>query len=254
MVFAWKNEDEVPASFPKKQSAATPVPAADGENLLTVNGIDYRYYFFKLRSEDSLELIPNFKERRPARLITSENNCRSAINAGFYTESGLPLGLFFAEGRLWTNIAQSLTFNGFLAKTKSGKPEIISARGADDLITRIGRGELDFVFQTGPLYDLAAPKQPNFIDIKYARRHLIAQDRESNFYFFSVFEKGSLFNGPMLKDIPVFFAQPEIRRVADFQRILNLDGGSASYYFDKENEMSEANPVGAILCEKSVQR
>lgn len=248
LVFGWwrlSEDGQGVVVSPKMAPTFTPMPT---EQVVTLGGVEYQYRFFTLEPEAKIKIIPNFQEKKTAREIVSESGCCFAVNAGFYTESDLPLGLFFANGRSWTNFAQSLTFNGFLIREKSGGLAIINAFEAENLVERIGAGGIDFVFQSGPLYDLAAARQPNFIDKKYARRHLVAQDDSGDFWFFSIFEKESFFNGPRLEDIPTLFTDSEIGELADFRTVLNLDGGSASYFFDGEDEVTEANPVGAILC------
>lgn len=239
-----------PVEDPERESAGPTVTPSlsPQENLLTLNEVEYQYHYYRLQSDDRLELIPNFQEKKPAGEIIKEAGCDFAINAGFYTETDMPLGLFFAQDRLWSNFTQSPTFNGLLVVEKEDGIELVSAVEADDMVERIGGGEVFFAFQSGPLYDLTLAKQPNFFDKKYARRHLAAVDAGGGIWLFSVFEDGSLFNGPRLEDIPAFFVAEPISRLAEFIAVLNLDGGSASFYDDGVNTINEAKPVGALLC------
>ncbi|KKQ90049.1 MAG: hypothetical protein UT14_C0045G0001, partial [Candidatus Shapirobacteria bacterium GW2011_GWE1_38_92] len=60
--------------------------------------------------------------------------------------------------------------------------------------------------------------------------------------------------GPRLKDIIPIFQSPQFRQIADFTKILNLDGGTASAFFNQNIKVEELQFVGSFLCGISVQK
>lgn len=200
----------------------------------------YQFYFHQFAKNESLELVPNFENATFSAQIMKNKSCTFGINGGFYQTNRMPLGLFQIGSKKIGAQIQSSTFNGFFSSS-SGIIAITSSPIA--LFS-----PSDFIFQSGPLIFLKNQIQPNFIDEDYSRRNLIAKTVSGNYYFFSIFEKDNVFNGPRLKDLREIFLSEDLRKIADFELLLNLDGGSASTFYDKNVQVEEYKMIGSFLC------
>ena len=107
--------------------------------------------------------------------------------------------------------------------------------------------QLNFALQSGPYFDFSTPAQTH-INQEYDRRHLVLKDDQNRFYFFSISFLDQAFSGPKLDDIPEFFSLPDIKKIANFTTALNLDGGSASAFYDGHYLVQELTPIGSLLC------
>lgn len=208
----------------------------------------YSFYYHKIKSNETLELIPNFKEASFSGKIFAENNCSFGINGGFYTKENQPLGLFQIGEKKYSNLIESTTFNGLFENQNNA----LSIKPAAANI--ISYHKNDFVFQSGPIFFVNPPipknKQEKYIDKNYARRSLVAYDHQNNSYLFSFFEKDNLTSGPRLEDISDIFLTKTLASITNFDFVLNLDGGSASAFYDKNVQVEEFKPIGSFLCGK----
>ena len=234
------------------QPSVTPIQENAARHEIEFQNKTYEFFFHKIAAGETLDLIPNFQESTFSAQIVKNNNCSFGINAGFYKKEGGPLGLFFTEQKVYGEKILSTTFNGFFSLAahprESGDPGFgfsISSFPADD------SSQYKFIFQTGPLIFLKNEVQPNFIEEDFSRRHLIAKSTNGDFFLFSIFEKGNVFNGPRLKDLREIFLVSEFTQISDFELLLNLDGGSASAFYDDGVQVEEFKPIGSFLCGKN---
>ncbi|HAP38094.1 hypothetical protein A2574_00105 [Candidatus Shapirobacteria bacterium RIFOXYD1_FULL_38_32] len=236
--------------LPDPTITTTPTPSAPQPQNLSFLNRNFQYYFLKIKSNQTLSLISNFSNHQTSSAIIKNNQCLFGINGGFYHPDNTPLGLFVINGQQLGQYTSSPTFSGFLTKNQKNQ---IAIQNIDpnnpDLLKNY-----QFILQSGPLFDPINNPNPIFSDSEYARRHLIAQDTEGNLYLFSIFEKGAAFGGPRLKDIIPIFQSPQFRQIADFTKILNLDGGTASAFFNQNIKVEELQFVGSFLCGISVQK
>lgn len=224
----------------------TPEPSAPQTQTSEVQfkNKTYQFHFHKIERNETLKLVPNFTEATFSAYIMKNENCTFGVNGGFYKKEGGPLGLFQIGEKKYGELIQSTTFNGILTK-KDGKLSVLPTSTFYPPST-----SSDFLLQSGPLIFLKNNIQPNFLDRDFSRRHLIARDTNGIFYLFSIYEKDNKFNGPRLEDLREIFLSPDFAKIADFELILNLDGGSASAFYDKGVQIEEFKPIGSFLCGK----
>lgn len=231
------------------------VPTKTPAKEFKLDGKTYQFYFHKIEKKETLSLIPNFQNAIFSLQIMKNNNCTFGINGGFYKKEGGSLGLFYTDQKLYGTKIQSTTFNGILGGKKDGTLFIMSSMDFP-VYSDYSASVYQFLLQSGPLIFLKNALQPNYIEEDYSRRSLIAKTVGGDFYLFSIFEKDNAFNGPRLKDLRGIFLTPEfIGKIPDFsgtsfELILNLDGGSASAFYDKNVQVEEFNPIGSFLCGK----
>ena len=92
------------------------------------------------------------------------------------------------------------------------------------------------------------------IDDEPARRSLLGIDDQDRLFVLAVVQKENTFSGPLLVDLPVLFNDERVQRQVRLRIILNLDGGSASFFYNNTNNepfmLSELTPIGSLLCMK----
>src|SRR3990167_3016535 len=105
----------------KEEPSPTPLTVPNGEVIETIfNNTDYQLLVIPIKTKDSILLIPNFANGKNAESLVKKNNCRSAINGGFYREDGNPLGLFYSQGEISGKQIQSQLISGFLWQDLNG--------------------------------------------------------------------------------------------------------------------------------------
>ena len=209
---------------------------------LQYNGRSYAYMFFKVEELANLELILN-SEKESFRSLVSNNNCVAAINAGFYDALDKPLGLWFANGLLLSNVAEdSALLNGFFNVSRDGLAHIDSDISEE--------ANFQLALQSGPLlYNDGTPLPLKLITDKNSRRSLVLVSDKGVVYFVTVFDPQSVFSGPFLVDLPaVLQVFAEAENITPLSA-LNLDGGFASAFFDGENNLPEFKGVGGAICQ-----
>lgn len=203
-----------------------------------LNNVSYGIYFQEVGSD--LTLIPNFSEKKSTEKVFAENGCKYGANGGFYKKEGGALGLFARNGKIMGEEITSATFNGYFWK-----------KGADmglDWSKPEGWIQTDFILQSGPLFDVEFSGKGKFVDEEQRRRVLAASDKGGKFYFVVIFEKDNSYGGPKLSEIAEILRKSKFR---DFDRALNLDGGSASaFYGENGAKLWEIANVGSFLCGK----
>ncbi len=231
------------------------LPTKDEPKKIKIDEKEYQFYFHKIEKNEKLILIPNFEEATFSAQIFKNNSCDFGINGGFYKKEGGPLGLFQTGEKKLGNQIQSATFNGFFSfcdscknrNTNSGFSISSSTTIVDHTST-----SYDFIFQSGPLIYVKNQNQPNYIDEDYSRRSLAVKTADGEFYFFIIFERNNILKGPRLQDLKDIFLSEDFRKIADFEILLNLDGGSASAFYDKDIQVEEFKPIGSFLCGKKI--
>lgn len=239
-----ENSTTPPASFtsPILPSALSTFPS----HVIEINYGNQllQMYVVEIPPTANLMLIPNFTEKEFGETIVTKNGCIHAINGGFYKTDGKPLGLFkIQEKTLGKEVTSSLV-NGFFWQEKSGKRTISNKKP----------GRLDtvkFIFQTGPLAHVGEYKL-QLINDNNSRRSLLANDRNDKLYMIKLVDKENTRSGPLLSDIPNILFQPKVQETYPFVTMLNLDGGSASFFYTKDQNgpfvLSELTPIGSLLC------
>lgn len=203
-----------------------------------LNGRELEVYYQEIKG--SLSLIPNFADKESSEKVFLDNNCKYGANGGFYTKEGGPLGLFAANGKIIGEELKSSTFNGFFwGKGGNFWLELTVPRDLENV---------DFALQSGPLFDVGYSGKGSFLEEDQKRRVMVVDDNSGKFYFVAIIEKGNNFGGPKLSEIAEVL---RASKIANFNRALNLDGGSASAFYGENGEKFwEIVNVGSFFCGK----
>lgn len=201
------------------------------------NNQNYIIYYSPLLNKE-ISLIPNFTSPISGSRLAEKSSCTVASSGGFYTKENTPLGFFKTNGNtLSRNITKTNLITGYFYITDKGTPHI-GAEAPENAPT---------ILQTGPLFT-SSDLFPTKID-EPARRIVIIEDTNGMLYIAGVVSEENSFSGPFLSDIPpVIFS---IREPFKVHRVLNLDGGAASFYRDETGfSLPELVRIGSMVCIK----
>jgi exopolysaccharide biosynthesis protein len=238
-----------PSSTVLSNAAPTPTPfiLPNGKFVDVVfQSRTYRIHMLPIPDQSHIRLIPNFEGSSYGIDIVQSARCTLAINGGFYTGSKKPLGLFITDGKILGKRTQSNVANGFLWLDRFGSLRM-ERQPLDNTF------DAEFILQSGPFIPVTG-KRMSMIKDDFARRSLIGEDDNNHFYLLSASLADESFSGPLLGDIPIIFSLPQVQAIIPIKTVLNLDGGSTSFYYSKgeagEFVRSELAPVGSIICVK----
>lgn len=250
ILYFFNRRTEKPIVIESVRTTSTPTPSPSPtiklqSNLKTIE-IPYEKQILRVLIKPlstTPSLLPNFSTKLSSSELVNKHACDVALNGGFYTKEDKPLGLFTVESKVYGEEVSSTLVTGFLS---AGKEKHISINKTlpEDTST--------FALQTGPLFTLPRNTPMSMVDDEFSRRSVIGEDEEGNFYAISMHDRDNLFSGPKLADVPVLLSIKKIRDEVSFSKALNLDGGSASFFYSKEDgiHLSELITVGSVLCIK----
>ena len=225
--------------FSKNDSVqeATSQKAEIFDTELSVKIENYAVYWLELQNISSLTLNPNYDEKLASSQILTEAECKSLINAGFYTEDGKPVGLFVSDGETLRKFSTNSLFNG-----------VFYIKGNDFGIIDTNPKNPDYALQTGPiLLEAGDVRNLSLNNDKSARRVVLATSEDS-IVFLVFFDSESVYLGPYLDDLPQLVNDFSQQNNLDIIDAINLDGGSASAFITKDVALSELSPIGSYFC------
>lgn len=235
----WKTNTPVPA--PESQSSQiTHTPTIAPTKTVQVNAQETGYAYI-LTAPSQVSLLTNFQTRTSARELMETQNCESGVNAGFYDTEGQPLGLFIADGQTLNQAVESKLLNGFFAVTPQNNAEIVDSNPKNARLA----------VQTGPLLMLEGSPLPlRILSDERARRMVAATTTNGEVVFLTLFSPDSVFDGPLLADTPVIVSEIAKQEGLSLTRAINLDGGSASAFYNQTISLAELTQVGSFFCVK----
>ncbi len=210
------------------------------ENIIKLSEEDFSYQYKIIDNTDKLILKSNLEDKLTSTEIYVKYNCSFLINGGFYSEDYKNLGLFTSDYKTLNKQVQSSLFNGFLTINDFETPRISS---------NLPKDQLRIALQTGPMimentytFDIKTQNE------KSSRRMIAAVNGDNKLIFLTVYKKDSVFIGPKLSDLDE--AIVEINKVENLNIAdsVNLDGGSASAFIDKDTNLREISTIGSFFC------
>lgn len=236
IVYSQNNKTTITPSPTPSITGFFPTPQDAKNRIEVVYGNETYNIFYSPVNNNGIELIPNFTQKVSSKDLIKENKCRAAVNGGFYTTENTPLGLFIANGKQYASeiINDRNLLTGFFSVDNVGKPSIKSVSSQNN----------NLIIQTGPLLYKDVPFNAS-ID-ENARRSLIGQDSESIYYLLMITLKDDIYSGPLLSDLPnIVFS---INKPFSLNMAINLDGGSASTFYEDGFHIAELSSIGSLIC------
>lgn len=216
-----------PNLSPKKQSVLIDIDR---------NPIHVSWVFVK---PNKIELFSNLENKETSEKIKSDKNCKILINGGFYSKENTHLGLFISNYETISKSIQNNLLNGYLYVNSQNA--IISSF-SPPLNVRLA-------LQSGPI--LTKNSNPLLLKINNdypARRMTAGITNSKELIFLTFYRDKSLFEGPLLGDLPKtldFFTKQTGIDIAD---AINLDGGSASSFLTEFESLPELSQIGSYFC------
>jgi len=221
---------------PLSYNTSAPVPTIEfSGDLIELNS--YRIYLIPVKESDVL-LIPNYSQKISSASLIKDNNCKKAVNGGFYDTDNSPLGLVEVNGEHLADNSESSLFNGYVWSERNGL-NISSIKNSVF-------NKADFAFQTGPYFQKDLPAK--FDNTKHARRILLTKSINETVYIVAIVGKENDFDGPTLDQLHELIFKDLSKY--KFISAINLDGGSASTFYLDGFALPEFSPIGALICIK----
>lgn len=246
IVFAWVvlyflNPQTVKNTSPSAIVSPTNFPPPQQpEALINYGGKSYAFSSFSSNEPSKILVIGNYEKKRSSGSIVQEYGCLSAINGGFYTESYSPIGLFIEKSETKSPREENPLFNGLFYLGRDNQMGI----GRD-----LPKTNIVYALQTGPiLIERGSPLELKLREDELARRSVILTDTQGTVYFLSVYNPESVYEGPLLSQLPTIVSLYAQEKGIPVDMALNLDGASASYFMNSDTVLSELTPVGSIIC------
>lgn len=215
-------------------------PAILSQNTSTQLDFKQNFVWFLVDRPHSLELIPNYEQKIAFRELIVKNSCEKGINGGFYDTDHNPLGLVVINNVEHSPLRANKLFDGFLwvNEERAG-------------ITRVDPETASYAIQTGPI--LIEDRRAKTLAIKndtYSRRSVAIMTDQDELILGMFYDPDSPLDGPKLADLPKMVLDQADDMDVGIVSAINLDGGSASAFFDGETAVSEWSPVGSVWCLK----
>lgn len=212
----------------------------DGE--VSIDDRQYVYSVVKSIPGNSLRLIPNYDKKIWTADLLKTAGCKTLVNGGFYDTNFRPLGWFVSEGIQESREKTSSLFNGFVTIDKQADIDLSFDKPEQDV---------EYGLQTGPmLMSDGRVLRLQLARDKNARRVVMVVSDNQEAAFFVFYTKLSDQLGPMLTDLPVLVEKASRDSKVNPVEAINLDGGSASVFWDGQDFLEESNTVGSWWCEE----
>lgn len=216
---------------------ATPTPQ-ESEQRILFRDITYHYAYFVVPDPSKLLLIPNFDTKSRASDLASAYHCTNAANGGFYDTNNKPLGVFIGRNYSQPSVSSGSLFNGFFGLSDSRA--VISTSLPEGFST---------VLQSGPILMKQNKEAPLRINNdEHARRTVVGITDENDIIFIVFYIQDSIYNGPLLADMPALLSEFTKTSGISLGDALNLDGGTASFFLMPTLKLPEVAAVGSLFC------
>jgi exopolysaccharide biosynthesis protein len=207
---------------------------------ITFQGQKFLFLEQKIENINNLKLIPNFEEKLSSTQLFQNNHCQFLINGGFYDQEDQPLGWFFTQGKLFRKEIKSALLNGFFFYDQQKGIVINDVSSIGSVVWGLQTGPI-LIFEREPLIFKMAKDER-------ARRMVAAIGQNDELFFLVIAGPDSLAGGPLLADLPFIVQGIGKSLKNDFKTAINLDGGTASVFINKEKIIKEYTWTGSFFC------
>jgi hypothetical protein len=201
----------------------------------------YRVNWYEIGNIDNLSLSVNLNKLTSKEFLDQEK-CLFLSSGGYYKSNYSPTGYFISEYEEVSPFVISSLADGIFSVNDFATPRITS---------QVPRDRLRMALQAGPLLK----ENGNFINLSLrndeeARRVVLGVTGDNKAIFLIVYNSGSAYAGPFLKDLPQILNLFESETGIVFADAMNLDGGTPTVFNDNKINLPEATIVGSFFCLK----
>lgn len=223
--------------LPSPQPKQT-LSAIEKLNPILVAANTYYYASILIDEPKDLHFYSNLTDQLSSLELIEKHNCSILVNGGFYDKNFMPLGWLISDGQLISKPITSQLFNGYL-----------SISGNNPSITSFPPPDVSIGLQTGPLLIQNTLPLPLEIRNDEPRRRLVATiTSDQKLLFIAITQNDSLFQGPLLADTPIIVNAIANKLEIPIIHAINLDGGSASTFYNDKVHLKEFSPIGSFFC------
>jgi hypothetical protein len=200
----------------------------------------YKYDYFSTNKFDSVLVGSNLVDKKTSSDIFSEEKCNSLTSGGFYDTNDNPIGLFKINNYELSASQQNKLFNGYV-HINNPKDITILLKPNDSYKN---------IIQTGPVLIFDQIIQELSMKTDQQKRRIVAAKNDQNTFFFIIISEDSLFEGPLLAELPFIMGNISQKEKLSLTHAINLDGGSASTFHTKNIHIKEISSIGSYICFK----
>ena len=231
-----KNEE----SLPTQRVLGFPESTGEDKKELKLNSkVTVNWYL--VGDEKKIFLYPN-SEKLTSKEFFEKEDCSFLSSAGYYKSDFSPTGLLISEYKEVSPFVNSTLSNAVFSVNDFETPRITSM---------VPRDRLRLALQVGPLLKENGVKQslkPK--NNEEAKRVVLGVTGENKAVFMVFFNPNSVYQGPLLKDLPDLVNEFEKETGIILADAMNLDGGTAAAFLTSETNFPEASFVGSFFCIK----
>lgn len=224
--------------FQNTSAPSTPEPdySVTTEPTVQQKTIDGYRYNIIITTPEKLHLFENKNNETVASLV-EKNKCTAAINGGYYTSDGSPLGFFIDSNGASYPQHKSTLLNGFFSINE--EPVIASSPPST---ARIALQSGPILLQDGTVIPLQIKNDER------DRRSLVGITERNEIMLLHIYGNENIFDGPLLAELPAVVQKIATAENLSLLSALALDGGGAAAFYSEDTSRSELERVGSILC------
>ncbi len=206
-----------------------------------VRGFDNVYNFDYVIADSEKVFLYFNSERLPGNVIKDRFGCSYLISGGFYDPNFKPIGLLISEGREVSSWQKNQLFNGIFSINHFDTARITREVPQDSLRVALQAGPL--VFENGKRVIYKS-------SVVFERRIVLGVTGENKPIFLAFWSQENFLKGPTLEEISYLIEKINREFGLNIADAMNLDGGTASFFFGNELVLGEVNLVASFFCVK----
>lgn len=221
------------------ETETTVVPTKKAVATINFGQETYGVEWWMASKSANIDLIYNLENKKTSKQLMKESKCLAGINGGFYDTSNKPLGKFISNGKIIRNSIKSSLFNGYITRNTKGLVSIENDEPQEGM----------WILQTGPILIKNNKIQELALVQDRPARRSVAIETDDGMIMAIFFLPNSPLLGPTLGDLPKIIQATSLWG-GNIVSAINLDGGSASAFYNENTSYEEFNAVGSWLCLK----
>ncbi len=204
-----------------------------------VNGFGDVYNFdYIITDSERVFLYFNY-EKLSGSAIKDKYGCNYLVSGGFYDSNFKPIGLLISQGKEISPWQENRLFNAVFS---------INLLDIARITQEVPKDPLRVALQSGPLIFENGGKIALRSSAVFERRVVLGITGENRPVFLVFWSQNNFLKGPMLEELP--FLIEEINEIfgLNIADAMNLDGGTASFFYGDSLVLGEVSTVGSFFC------
>ncbi len=171
--------------------------------------------------------------------VEDKFGCSYLINGGFYDPYFKPIGLLISEGKEISPWQKNRLFNAVFSINRFDTARITREVPQDPLRVALQSGPL--VFENGRKIAIKS-------SAVFERRVVVGVTGENKPVFLVFWSQDNFLKGPSLEEVPYLIEEINKGFDLNIADAVNLDGGTASFFYNYNLKLGEVKPVANFFC------